>query len=87
MDSILWGTVRVDLEMEDLQWVAYCGGLSEWIKRWKICNGQHIVGDYQGGFRDGRTVMNCILWGTIRMDLETEYLRWTAYCGGLSEWI
>ena len=32
------------------------------------------MGDYQNGFRDGRSVIDNILWGTIRTDLEMEDL-------------
>ena len=32
------------------------------------------MGDYQNGFRDGRSVMDNILLGAIRMDLEMEGL-------------
>ena len=32
------------------------------------------MGEYQKGFRDGRSVIDNILWGIIRMDLEMEDL-------------
>ena len=35
---------------------------------------EKVMGDNQNGFRDGRSVIDNVLWGTIRMDLEMEDL-------------
>ena len=35
---------------------------------------EKVVGYYQNGFRDGRSVIDNILWGAIRKDLEMEDL-------------